>query len=401
MNAGIVLTALLTMSALLQFWLAARQFRYLQRLAERRLREAGRARVAFAFSATALEFMLTLGLTLGGGIAYLDGFWHDRPAGAAGLVASVVLASVLLHVALRIAHARIVEASLDVARFSLKELLARASRPILPIIIVAAAAGQALAWLMMTAPSTWWLWATLLWTAGLIARVWLISDQPGGGLGMPLLPSSQPLTDPRLAPRLAAALARYGLAGSEIRITVSPPGALRANARLAGTGRSRHVELSDTLLYLLTPAEVEAVLAHEAGHWRCRHVIRDLANRALLSMAGFGALALAMHHPWILREMAIPDTSPAAWLAAAVALAPLAAVLATPLRAHWRRQMEYEADAFAATHADKQALMRALEKLDASNATDRAADPIYARFYHFHPSQTDRRRRLDTMPIRE
>lgn len=397
-----VLLALLSVSLLLRFWLAARQLRHLQRLAGQHLEEIaaarhGAARTLFTAGAAIPDVALTLALTLGGGIAWLDRLWCGSPVAAGGLVASVVFATALMRAVLQVGHAVVVEARFDLTHLPIRKTIAAAIRPVLPAVAIAAVAGDALAWLITAAPLAWWLWAALFWATGLIVKARLVPDQPRAGLGIRLAPSTHPLTDPALAPRLAAALVRCGLAGGEIRVTDSPPGTKRANARLVGAGRSRHVEFSDTLLDLLTPAEIESVLVHEAGHWRCHHVVRDLAQRALLGFVGFAALALAMRDPAILWEIAAARPAPAAWLAVAAALAPLAEVLITPLRAHWRREMEYEADAFVARHGDKQALMRALEKLDTANATAHSADPLHARFYSFHPGRTDRMRRLNVV----
>ncbi len=385
-----ILAALFAVGLLFQVWLSARQIRYLGRQTEGRVRARGTVHVMIAAVAMSLDVALAIWLTLGGGIAWLAGFWRDRPAAAGGMVASVVFAGAVLDAARRSGRTYLLDVRFDGARPPLGKILAHAMAPVPPKVALAAIAGEAFAAMIAITPSRWWLWAALLWMVGLVATAWLAPDPSHQG-GMT---ASQRLADPLLVARLAPTLARFGLSGDEIRVAIGPPGMQRANANLSGAGRFRRVTLSDTLIALLTPAEVEAVLAHEVGHWRCHHVGRDLAYRALLASGGFAALALAMRHPALFSRIVGERPSPATWLAMAAALSPLTAMLTTPLWAHWRRGMEYEADDFAARHADPRTLISALETLDAVNATASAADPLYARFYNAHPSRADRVQRL-------
>ncbi len=373
-----------------ELWLSSRQIRYLRDHAEQPVRDRGTRRVVLAAVATGLDAALATWAILGGGIAMLAGAWRTHRFGAGATVATVVFAVAMIDAAMRLLRTRVIDRRLDGICLPWRQVIARAAAPLIPRTALGIAAGEAGAALIVFLPGSWWIWAALLWTIGLAARSALQPDRRnGGGRAAAARPP-----DPRLMTQMAPALTRLGLAPDRVLVIASPPNTRRANARLAGFGRSLHVELTDTLLMLLTPDEVEAVLAHEIGHWRCRHVGRDLLYRAVLAAAGFAALALSMRHPAAFAAMLGPHPAPAAWLAAAVALMPMTAPVAAPARTFWRRGMEYEADDFAASHASARALIGALAKLDRVNQTADGADRLYALFHNAHPPRAERIRRL-------
>lgn len=382
---GLVLGLLLAASLLLRVWLAWRQARHLRHAEDVRSGRYATARAVFAIGEAACEAGLILALTLGGFIAWLERVWQSSPMAGAGMVASVVLAFSLLSAAGQVGQSRLIDARFGLERRPPSAILAGALGTVAASVALAGLAGQVLSWLIATYPTVWWLWATVLAGLGIGAKA---------GLG-PRWPSraSTP-TDRARAPDLSAALARCGLPNVPIRVHKSPAGARRANARIAGAGSALHVEVFDTLLVLLTQDEIEAVLAHEVGHWRRHHFVRDLAAQIGFVAVGFAVLALAMRAPRIAQGLGVPAATAADWLALAVALAPLGWFFVRPLRACQRRRFEYEADNFAARHADAKALMRAVAKLNAANATPPASDPLYARVYSFHPDEQDRFRRL-------
>lgn len=394
--ATVMLITLLSLSVLLRLWLAWRQVSYLKWVCETlTVAQYQAVRVVFAAGAALLEVGLMFALTVGGGIAWLDRVWHGSGVAGGGMVGSVMLAFALLRGAVGAARSVAVDARFGVAHATLWQRLSSAVVPATLAVAVGAAAGEALAWAIGTGVALWWLWSALLWGLVLFGKTWLVPDLLRPGTGQRPRQQWENLAEGALRQQLTAMLARCGLVQVPIRILASLPGERRANARLAWIGRRPRIELSDTLLDLLTPAEIEAVVAHEAGHWRCRHVARDAAARGLLGLISLAALALALRCPAVAQGLGVPQPRPAVWLAVAAAAAPLAGFFVTPLRAAWRRRLEYEADAFAAQHSDRQALMGALAKLDVANATAASSDRFYGGFYGLHPDQADRIRHLD------
>ena len=382
---GLVLIGLLAASLALRLWLAWRQARYLRHVEDARLRRYATARAVFGIGVAACQAGLILALTLGRIIAWLERVWRPGPMAGAGIVGTVVLAFSLLAGVAHIGQSLTIDARSGLERRRLGACLCSALVAVAASVALAALAGQALSWLIATYPTVWWLWATVLAGLGLSAKANLGSRGPS---------HTSAQAGPADAPDLSAALARCELPNIPVRVRKSPTGARRANARIVGAGRALHVEVSDTLLALLTRTEVEAVLAHEAGHCRRHHFARDLAAQIGLVAGGFAVLALAMRSPAIAQGLGISGARSAGWLALAVTLAPLAWFFLRPVRAYQRRRFEYEADDFAARHADAGALMRAVAKLNAANATPPASDPLYVRVYNFHPDERDRFRRL-------
>ena len=398
--ATVMLLALLSLSVLLRLWLAWRQVRYLRRTCETpTIAQYQAARVVFAAGAALPEVGLMLVLTLGGGIARLDRVWHGSGLAGGGMVGSVMLAFALLRGVVSAVRSVVIDARFGIAHATLRQGLFSAVAPVTLAVAAGVAAGETLAWAIDTGVAVWWLWAALLWGLVLLGKTWLAPGLLRPGTGQQLHQRWENLAEDELRQQLTAVLARCGLVQVPVHILASLPGSRRANARLAWGGGRPRIELSDTLLDLLTPAEIEAVVAHEAGHWRCRHVTRDVAARGLLGLVGLAALALALRFPAIAQGLGVPQPKPAAWLAVAAAVAPLAGFFVTPLQAAWRRRLECEADAFAAQQSDRQALMRAVAKLDMANATAASSDRFYGGFYGLHPDQADRIRHLDRVTL--
>jgi len=150
----------------------------------------------------------------------------------------------------------------------------------------------------------------------------------------------------------------------------------------------------DTLLTSLTPVQVESVLAHELAHFRLRHIPQRLVVGALMSLGGFALLGWLSTHEWFYTSLGVPQASPAAALLLFVLVTPVFVWLVSPLMAAWSRRHEYEADAFAAEHADAQALADALVTLYKDNASTLTPDPVHSAFYDSHPPPSARIARL-------
>jgi STE24 endopeptidase len=394
---GFILLTALALAFALRWVLAGRQIAFLRRQARASPAEAHAAAYASARArldggVATLETMLIAALTLGGGIAWLDREWAGRPLAGAVLVGTVAAALAIVRGAAWLYQSRSLDVRFGLAEKSAGPRLAAALPDRLARIAAAAAAGQALAWLIGTGWRGWWLAAALAWALGLTIEAGLQAQLTGWPRRR-----LRALPDDALRHRLRALLERWDLPGAEIQVRDSGGYSRRANARLAGIWRWRRIELSDTLVALLDPAEIEAVVAHEAGHWKGAHVAKDLAGRALAGTLGVAAMAAAMQAPEIGSAMRLATASAAGWLAAGAALLPLLRFFLSPLPAFWHRGFEYEADEFAAREIAPGALIAALEKLHAVNATVRASDWLYAGFYAHHPEPAQRIRHLGAL----
>lgn len=168
------------------------------------------------------------------------------------------------------------------------------------------------------------------------------------------------------------------------------------NAYFTGIGDSKRIVFFDTLVDSLEHDELEAVLAHELGHFKRRHVIKMLITSAAISLAGFALLGWLSQEDWFYRGLGVQEPSHAAALLLFIMAAPVFTVFLKPVMAYFQRRYEFEADDFAATHTRSRDLISALVKLYRENASTLTPDPLYATFHYSHPPAAIRIAHLDS-----
>lgn len=255
-------------------------------------------------------------------------------------------------------------------------------------------------WLMGAAGRLWWLWA---WGAWMGFNLLLMVVFPI--FIAPLFNKFQPLEDESLKARVTALMQRCGFAAKGLFVMDGSRRSAHANAYFTGFGAAKRVVFYDTLLKQLAPGEVEAVLAHELGHFKHKHIARRLAGMFAISLAGFALLGWLSARGWFYTGLGVqpnlmlpgvPGSAPNDGLALLLFLlaAPVFTVFLTPLLARISRRHEFQADAYAAAQANGADLASALLKLYQDNASTLTPDPVYARFYYSHPPATERLARL-------
>jgi STE24 endopeptidase len=227
-----------------------------------------------------------------------------------------------------------------------------------------------------------WLLAWLLWAAVALARGWIVPM-----LVMPLLERGIPLVDRGLATRLHRLLDACGLGDCRLLQTADATSSWRVNARFIGLPGARSILLTHSLVMALTPEQVAAVVAHEAGHCRYRHPEQWLIATLTLALAGFAAVPLVFP----LFSFSPPAVVAALWLVGGVG-----GYFFRPIPAALRRNWEFEADAFAARFVGRDQMISALIRIDGANAAQPTADSLYAAFTAYHPSQAQRLSRIGT-----
>lgn len=244
-------------------------------------------------------------------------------------------------------------------------------------------------WIMAASGGLWWLWAWFAWVG---FNLVLLVIYPT--LIAPLFNKFEPLADDALKARVQALMQRCGFAAKGLFVMDGSRRTAHANAYFTGLGSAKRVVFFDTLLQRLTPGEVEAVLAHELGHFRHRHVLQRMLVIFAFSLLGLALLG------WLAQQDAFYlglGVSPApgapndalALLLFMLALPPFL-FFAAPLAAHLSRRHEFQADAYACTQADGRELASALLKLHEDNAATLTPDPLYVRFYYSHPPASER-----------
>ena len=242
---------------------------------------------------------------------------------------------------------------------------------------------------MASAGAWWWLWAWAAWVAFQLLILVLYPT-----VIAPLFNKFEPLSDETLKQRVQALMARCGFAAKGLFVMDGSRRSGHSNAYFTGLGAAKRVVFFDTLLQRLSPAEVEAVLAHELGHFKLRHVPKRMLTIFALSLAALALLGWLSQQPWfyvglgVAPNVAAPNDA-LALLLFMLALPPFG-ILMTPLASRISRRHEFEADAYACAHASGRDLASALLKLHEDNAGTLTPDPIYVKVYYSHPPANER-----------
>ncbi|MEQ1684105.1 MAG: M48 family metallopeptidase [Burkholderiaceae bacterium] len=244
-------------------------------------------------------------------------------------------------------------------------------------------------WIMGATGGMWWLWAWAAWMTFSLLMMVLIPS-----FIMPLFNKFEPLADESLKSRVQALMARCGFAAKGLFVMDGSKRSAHANAYFTGFGASKRVVFFDTLLNKLSPGEVEAVLAHELGHFKHKHVIKRIASMFAISLAGFALLGWLSTQVWFYAGLGVQPSVGAPNDAVALLLfllvTPVFGYFVSPLFAQLSRRHEFEADAYACQQASGGDLASALLKLHEDNASTLTPDPVYVRFYYSHPPASER-----------
>ena len=401
-----------------RLWLARRQMAHVQRHREQvpgafadRIGLAAHQKAADYTTAkqqlgrveTVVDAAVLLGLTLGGGLALLVRWtgalgvgpvWQD-----VALFAGLAVVSATASLPFSWYSTFVVEDRFGFNRMTPGLWLADLAKGIavaialgLPLLLLAL-------WLMRAAGPHWWLWT---WAAWMAFQLLVLVLYPT--VIAPLFNKFEPLPAGSARARIEALLARCGFSSAGLFVMDGSRRSGHGNAYFTGLGRAKRVVFFDTLLARLDGDELEAVLAHELGHFKLKHIAKRIAWSAAASLAFLALLAWLAGKPWFHAGLGIPaDLLPAALARPGVALALFALVLPVftfalaPLAAQYSRRHEFEADAFAARVAGGPALVRALVKLYEDNAATLTPDPVHSAFYDSHPPAGERVARLASL----
>ncbi|PXW94195.1 STE24 endopeptidase [Sphaerotilus hippei] len=256
-------------------------------------------------------------------------------------------------------------------------------------LVIGAPLAALLVWLMGSAGAAWWLWAF-----GALAVFTLLMQGLYPTVIAPLFNRFQPLDDHALRERVEALMQRCGFQAQGLYVMDGSKRSAHANAYFTGFGASKRVVFFDTLLARLTPGEVEAVLAHELGHFRHRHVIKRVALMMGVWLLSLALLGWLMKQPafytglGVMPNLLAPNDGLA--LVLLMLVGPVFSFFISPLAASSSRRHEFEADAYACTQAQPGDLRSALLKLYEDNASTLTPDPMYVKVHYSHPPAVQR-----------
>ncbi|MCW8841663.1 MAG: M48 family metallopeptidase [Gammaproteobacteria bacterium] len=350
-----------------------------QRAADYTLSKARLARYEILYGA-----LILLGLTLGGGLQWFDQLWRSLQLtpllGGTGFILSVVLVTSLLDLPFALYRTFRIEQRFGFNRTTLKLFFSDMLKQGLLMLLLGVPLIALVLWLMQSAGQWWWLYVWLVWSGFTLLMLWAYP-----AVIAPLFNKFKPLEDEQLRQRINALLQRCGFTSNGIFVMDGSRRSSHGNAYFSGLGSNKRIVFFDTLLESLNDDEIEAVLAHELGHFRRKHIRKRLVLMMLMSLAGLALLGWLVQQPWFFNGLGINEPSMHAALVLFLLVMPVFTFFVGPLMALSSRKHEFEADDFAAEHADARQLIAALVKLYEENASTLTPDPLYSSFHDSHP----------------
>jgi STE24 endopeptidase len=396
----------------IKFWLASRQVRHVARhrdavpsaflqaitlAAHRKAADYTVAKTRFGLLEMAWGAAVLLGWTLLGGLDLLNklllGWLGPGMLQQLVLLAAFALIGGLLELPFTLWQTFRLEERFGFNKMTWRLWFADMAKGLLLGVVIGLPIAALILWLMGAAGSFWWLWA---WGAWMAFNLLLMLVYPT--FIAPLFNKFKPLDDAALKDRVNALMQRCGFAAKGLFVMDGSTRSAHANAYFTGFGASKRVVFYDTLLRQLNAGEVEAVLAHELGHFKHKHVVKRMVAMFALSLAAFALLGWLTLHTWFFTGLGVqpnfgPPNSALAILLFMVAM-PVFGFFIAPVPVLVSRRHEFEADAYAIAQTSGADLSAALLKLYKDNASTLTPDPVFVKFYYSHPPASERLARM-------
>ncbi|SAL36352.1 M48 family metallopeptidase [Caballeronia humi] len=336
-------------------------------------------------------------LTLLGGVQLLDlaiSGWLGRSyLGQITLVASVIAITSLIDLPFDYIRHFVIEEKFGFNRMSKKLFFVDLVKGVLLGIAVGLPLLFVTLWLMDRAGAFWWLWTWMVWVAFQLLAMIIYPT-----FIAPLFNKFEPLKDEALRARIENLMSRTGFAAKGLFVMDGSRRSAHGNAYFTGFGAAKRIVFFDTLLARLSGSEIEAVLAHELGHFKRRHVLKLLIVMFAISLVMLALLGWLAQTVWFYEGLGVRPSLTGGNNGLALVLfmlaLPVFMFFVTPLGSLSSRKHEFEADAFAASQTDPKDLVNALVKLYEDNASTLTPDPLYTAFYYSHPPASQRIDRL-------
>ncbi len=396
----LVFIVLLLATTLTRLWLGSRQIAYVQANrtqvpsafsanisleAHQKAADYSTAKTRLALAEVVMQALLLAAFTIGGGLQWLDDSWrnvltdHEIIRGAL-VICSAMLISACIDLPFEYYKTFVVDEKFGfnkmTPRMFFTDLIKHGLVGLalgLPILFAAL-------WLMQGAGQYWWFYLWVIWS---IFNILMLAVYPT--FIAPLFNKFTPLADENLKSRIEALLTKCGFKSQGLFVMDGSARSSHGNAYFTGFGSSKRVVFFDTLLDRLSTEEIEAVLAHELGHFKHHHVIKRIALMFFVSFLGLALLGWLMNQTWFYNGLGVTTPSNHMALILFLLVSPVFLFLLRPLMASYSRKNEFEADDYAAKHASANHLIEALVKLYRDNASTLTPDPLHSAFYDSHP----------------
>ena len=407
---SVVFLAALALMITLRLWLGQRQITHILQhrdavppqfadrvsiYAHQKAADYSVTRTRFGRLGLAVEALVLLAFTFGGGLQLLHDFWSARLDGlgyGVALIVSVMTISGLIDLPLSLYTQFVIEERFGFNRMTLRLFFADLAKQLALGLIIGIPVLLAVLWLMAQMGANWWLYVWLFWCGFNLLILFIYPAWIA-----PLFNKFTPLEDAALKQRIEALLSRCGFASSGLFVMDGSKRSAHGNAYFTGFGKTKRIVFFDTLLGRLQPEEVEAVLAHELGHFRHRHIVKRIVMIFAMTLLLLYALGQLMLTDWFFAGLGVNEAdahNTAMALILFFLTVPVFTFLATPLASLLSRCHEYEADRYAAEHSSAADLVQALVKLYEDNAATLTPDPLHSLFYDSHPPAALRIARL-------
>jgi len=339
--------------------------------------------------------LLLVGWTLGGGLQWLDSSWQQFGWGTistgVAMLISAFMIMALLELPFSLYHTFVIEERFGFNKTTLATFIGDMAKQTLLMLILGVPLAWAALWLMQESGQLWWLYLWLLWAGFSLLMLWAYP-----ALIAPLFNKFTLLDDENLQQRIQSLLDRCGFKSQGIYVMDGSRRSGHGNAYFTGMGQNKRIVFFDTLLKTLEADEIEAVLAHELGHFKRKHVQKRIISMMLMSLAGLALLGWLIEQSWFYQGLGVQQPSNHLALLLFLMVSPVFTIFLQPVFSWFSRRHEFEADDYAATQASAADLIRALVKMYKENASTLTPDPLYSAFYDSHPPAPVRVAHLST-----
>ena len=342
------------------------------------------AKSSFGITELVVSTLLLLGWTLGGGLNFIDEIWQAMGLSSlitgVGTLVGVFIIISLLEIPLALYSTFVIEEKFGFNKATIRLFVSDRLKQTAITMLLGVPLAFLVLWLMESSGNLWWLYVWLVWTVFTLFLMWVYPSWIA-----PLFNKFTPLDNNELIQRINNLLLRCGFSSNGVFIMDGSKRSGHGNAYFTGFGTQKRIVFFDTLLRTLDSDEIEAVLAHELGHFKHKHVIKRIVTMTLMSLLSLALLGWLMQQPWFYTGLGVATQSTHMALLLFLLVMPVFSFFLQPISTFLMRKHEFEADSYAAKQTNPLYLIQALVKLYSENASTLTPDPLFSAFHDSHP----------------